>query len=73
MDQGNWNKNEENFSDTEKGKDLGDFSYSYLVTSMHNIQSVSTNTNNQNDVFMEHFGYNAYQHNWPSYKCRKAS
>ena len=63
LDQGNWNKNEENFSDTEKGKDLGDFSYSYLVTSMHNIQSVSTNTNNQNDVFMEHFGYNAYQHN----------
>lgn len=63
LDQGNWNKNEENFSDTEKGKDLGDFSYSCLVTNMHNIQSVSTNTNNPNDVFMEHFGYNAYQHN----------
>ena len=73
MDQGDWNKNEENSSDTEKGKDLGDFANSCLAANMHNIQNVSTNSNNPNDVFMEHFGYDAYQNNCPSYNCRKAS
>ena len=72
MDQGNWKKNKENSSDIEKGKDLDDFSYYCPVANMRNIQNVSINFNNPNDVFMEHFGYNTYQHDCPSYNCRIA-